>query len=279
MTLEQTYLHFGKILSDNFSEREAKSLLYRLLEDKYGIHRLRIFTDQSFLIDSVTLQSLNQDIQALIHNCPIQHIVGYQEFCNRKFIVNPDVLIPRDETQQLIQLICAEADSKATILDIGTGSGAIGITLALDIDGSKVIAWDISPRALITARQNAIQLSAKVEFELMDVFKAECPSNMFDIIVSNPPYVTQSQAKQMSPNVLDYEPYTALFVSDENPLIFYMRIAELSKVSLKTGGSLYFEINEIFGKEMVSLLQKLDFRDIRLLNDINHKERFICAKK
>lgn len=211
---------------------------------------------------------------------PIQYILGSTWFMDHPFIVRPGVLIPRPETEELIELIAREnKDSELKVLDIGTGSGCIAISLALTLLRSQVSAWDISPEALAIARENAELNKADIKFRQTDVLSyIPTPDDgALDIIVSNPPYICDSEKAEMSENVLDYEPHLALFVPDSDPLLFYRRIAEHGSTLLKPGGRLYFEINARFGKETKTMLESLGYEQVNIICDIHGKERMISA--
>ena len=215
---------------------------------------------------------------------PVQYVLGVADFCGRQFHVAPGVLIPRPETAELCQLIAK--DGGRNILDIGTGSGCIAITLALNIPGSKVTAWDISGAALSIAKGNAKSLGANVVFEHQDALNISLTSHLspltselWDVIVSNPPYICRREADEMEKNVLEYEPDTALFVPDDDPLLFYRHIMNYAQSSLRSGGRLYFEINPLYADSIVEQLQQLDFTDVDKINDQFAKARFIKAIK
>ena len=216
---------------------------------------------------------------------PIQYVIGFANFCNRDFAVEPDVLIPRPETEELCYWIVQDAKNATptsqgkTILDIGTGSGCIAITLALDIPKTKVTAWDISKEALAVACANADALKAtNVTFAQKDILKEEVGGGcLYDIIVSNPPYICKKEADEMEQNVLEYEPHTALFVPDNDPLLFYRHIAEYAAKTLKPHGKLYFEINPLYAGQIKKMLAEQGFIDIIVKEDQFNKQRMIKA--
>ena len=210
---------------------------------------------------------------------PIQHIIGETEFFGLPFTVNKDVLIPRPETEELVELILNEnTRSNLKILDIGTGSGAIAIALAKLLKGSEVSAWDISGEALIVAQQNAQSNNVAVSFSKVDVLSAYPNDERFDIIVSNPPYILESEKNDMEQNVLDYEPHIALFVPNDKALLFYERIADIALNILKPKGKLYFEINRAKGKEIVTMLEEKGFVGVSLFQDLSRNDRMIRAQ-
>ena len=214
---------------------------------------------------------------------PVQYITGETEFYGLSFQVDESVLIPRPETEELVDLIIKEARNTVKaplhILDIGTGSGCIAICLKKNLPDSRVAAMDISGDALRIANKNAINNAVDIDFIKDDILEALTTGSVYDIIVSNPPYITQREKETMHTNVLAYEPHVALFVTDERPLIFYEAIANFAKHSLKSGGFLFFEINENYGKETRDMLMSKQFVDIALINDMQGKNRIIRCRK
>ena len=212
---------------------------------------------------------------------PIQYILGETEFFGLKLKVNPDVLIPRPETEELVQWICETSwPPKSVILDVGTGSGCIALALKKQLRHTEMCALDVSERALQTAIENATKNGLEVHFIHADILqwsKKDWP--LFDCIVSNPPYVRELDKKQMQPNVLEFEPETALFVSDDDPLIFYRETGHFAAHYLKPGGKLFFEINENLGDETCGLLKYIGFKNIKLRKDIHGKDRMIIGEK
>lgn len=211
---------------------------------------------------------------------PIQYILGKTEFYGMPFMVTPDVLIPRPETEELVEWILAgNRQPGFSVLDIGTGSGCIAVTLAKKIHGANVYAWDISERALKVASENAFLNCVNVRFSLRDIFQPVDNSPIFDVIVSNPPYVTESEKTTMEANVLGFEPHGALFVPDDHALIFYERIVDVALTSLYNGGELYFEINRDKGTEVCGMLRSKGFTHIELRKDISGNDRMVRAIK
>lgn len=211
---------------------------------------------------------------------PIQYILGKTEFYGMPFMVTPDVLIPRPETEELVEWILAgNRQPGFSVLDIGTGSGCIAVTLAKKTHGANVYAWDISERALKVASENAFLNCVNVRFSLRDIFQPVDNSPFFDVIVSNPPYVTESEKTTMETNVLGFEPHGALFVPDDHALIFYERIADVALTSLYNGGELYFEINRDKGTEVCGMLRSKGFTHIELRKDISGNDRMVRAIK
>lgn len=235
-----------------------------------------------FLKDDVTLTAeqvtlLDSTIERLVKHEPIQYILGYSDFCGLRFKVNPATLIPRPETSELVEWVASEATGKERILDIGTGSGCIAVSLANKLPQSKVTAWDISPDALAVAAENSKANNCNVAFEQVDILAYEPVGEQFDIIVSNPPYIKEVEKELMHANVLDWEPHTALFVPDNDPLLFYRTIAEKGLQMLEPGGKLYFEINRAHGKETMEMLAALGYTSIELHKDFADNDRMIRA--
>ncbi len=278
MSMKSSVSYIKEALAEIYPDSEIKSFIRIIVE---------YISKRSFsplLIEDLTLteeqqQTVEDFVERLKQHEPIQHIVGQCEFFSLPFQVNADVLVPRPETEELVELILQNASKgeKINILDIGTGSGAIAISLAANLPKSQVDAWDVSPSALGIAFQNAELNMVEVSFFLMDVFEDVPLDQKYDIIVSNPPYVLESEKKVMDKNVLDYEPHLALFVPDDNALMFYKRIAEVGKQLLKTNGTLYFEIHKDKGQETVSMLEKLGYRDVTLFKDLSGNDRMTKA--
>ena len=279
MTIQQAYKYVCERLQSHYHVNEAKAIAKRLLLDKYNISNIDLITKSDTDFDNET--ELEKDVQKLIAFTPVQHITGFEEFMGRNFNVTPKTLIPRPETEELVHLIIQNHKSTTTplsVLDIGTGTGAIAITLDKELPNTQVTAIDIDPKTLEVATNNAVRNSAKIKFIQADIL-SYTPSECYDIIVSNPPYVTMTQKEVMHKNVTLHEPDKALYVENNDPLIFYRRITELSLESLKPKGSLYFEINEIFGKETAQLLEQHEFTDVQIIKDFNNKDRIVCGTK
>jgi release factor glutamine methyltransferase len=268
-----------------YGRAEAEELIYRLIDAYLGKTRLEYWDITGAVIDldaPEIKRFFEQAIKRLLQFEPVQYIVGHTYFLDYKLEVSPAVLIPRQETEELVSMIIDnEKDNKQLrILDIGTGSGCIPIALSLELDCQEIIGLDISEAALAVAQNNSVLNSAKVDFHQLDILNENIPYQKLDIIVSNPPYVLESDKKQMDKNVLNYEPGLALFVPDDAPLKFYEAIAEKSLNALVKGGRLYFEIHEKFGQEVKLLLQNLGFREIILCQDLfMDKDRMIFTKR
>lgn len=225
-------------------------------------------------------QELEDILQRLSRFEPLQYIEGRTLFLGRELLVAPCVLIPRPETEELVELMLKEIPADARILDVGTGSGCIAISLAKELPDALVTAWDVSPEALSVARANARKLQSNVRFVECDVLACQVDEvGLYDVIVSNPPYVTEAEKADMEPNVLQWEPSLALFVPDDDPLRFYRRIAVLGRDMLADGGRLYFEINRAYGREMVEMLRAMGYVGARVEKDLSQNDRFVIAEK
>lgn len=267
-----------KELAGIYSVEEIESLIFLIFGKVKGYSRTRFLLARDENLTLEERDKISQIVSRLKNNEPIQYILGETEFYGLSFYSVPGVLIPRPETEELVQWIIQENQNpEPTILDIGTGSGCIAISLRKSIPGSTVLACDISPVCIETTQRNAELNQAEVSVLKYDILNnsPEVDFPNIDIIVSNPPYVRESEKKLMDKNVLDYEPELALFVSDHEPLIFYSRIADFAQIHLKNGGHLYFEINEAFGKECSEMLQEKGFSEIKLKKDIHDKNRMI----
>ncbi|MDF2156462.1 peptide chain release factor N(5)-glutamine methyltransferase [Algoriphagus sp. CAU 1675] len=258
-----------------YDPSEAESLIHWLLEHHLGLRRVDMM---HFLEEKDLPEALHRDFERLKRGEPIQYILGKAPFYGREFLVNSATLIPRNETEELVHLILKENPQQGLrILDIGTGTGCIPISLSLEMKSPEVFGLDISQEALEVARQNAKLLKAEVKFLQVDILREKIPLENLDILISNPPYIPEKGKTEMHQNVLDFEPGLALFVPDEDPLLFYRRIAALGREHLKKGGKLYFEIHEDFGTETVELLQSMAYQKIRLIQDLNGKNRMVAA--
>ena len=267
-------------LKEIYPQQEIEQFIRLIFEHFCQYTRVDMILNKNRQLPENLREEIRRFTQRLKRHEPIQYILGYSEFLDMKFLVRPGVLIPRPETEELIELISRENTHPGLFaLDIGTGSGCIAISLASKLRDAHVTAWDISDSALEVAQENARLLHADVSFEKRDVLQVlpDQVDRKFDLIVSNPPYVCEFEKKDMEPNVLDYEPHLALFVSDDDPLIFYRRIAQLGRCILNPGGRIYFEINALFGEETLSMLKTLGYDDPTLIRDIHGKQRRASA--
>lgn len=283
MTIKKYRQYFINSLEDLYSIEELQSIFYLLAEKLLHLSRIDIALQLDDTLTSDEEINFNQAIDRLKIYEPVQYILGETEFFGYPFLVNKQVLIPRPETEELVSWIIEDVDKKeTTILDIGTGSGCIAISLAKKLNNAVVSAIDISNKAIEVAKKNALINNVNVEFSRVDVLNFEDKlvlqdkwKSKFDIIVSNPPYVRMQEKKLMQLNVIDHEPDIALFVEDDDPLLFYRRISELSRQYLKHNGTLYLEINEYLGVEMEKMLNEAGFKHVELKKDMFGKNRMI----
>ncbi len=269
-------------LSSLYDAQEIESFFYLILECFHNKKRIDLALDPNMEMDAMQLLRWESVLAELKKEKPIQYILGKTEFYSLPFLVNENTLIPRPETEELVEWIIKSTNSKIQnkklrILDIGTGSGCIAISLAKSISNAEVFAIDISEEALATAKKNAEINEVNVDFILKNVLETENLGNTFDIIVSNPPYVRNLEKAEIKRNVLEYEPHIALFVDENDALLFYRKIAGLAKVNLSENGILFFEINQYLGKETCKLLENLGFKNIILKKDIYGNNRMISC--
>lgn len=283
MKIKQYRTQFIKELSPFYDAYEAESFFYLILEDKHQLRQIDLalnhelsFSEADFVVWDSLLAQLKKEV-------PIQYLLGKTNFYGLDFEVNENVLIPRPETEELVEWIISEnathsKSKKIKILDIGTGSGCIAVSLAKNLPNAEVYAMDVSKKAIETAKRNAARNDVDVTFLFQNILETEELKCQFDIIVSNPPYVRNLEKEEIKKNVLDYEPHLALFVDDNDALVFYRKIASLAHNDLLKNGQLYFEINQYLGKEMIDLLGKMDFINIDLRKDIYDNDRMISCK-
>lgn len=267
-------------LQEYYTLQEAGNLSRLICCEVLGQPAVDYYLGKDITLSAKAEQELESILLRLGNFEPIQYILGEAHFLGRIFRVTTGVLIPRPETEELVELMLKELSPVSRVLDVGTGSGCIAVSLAKELPDAQVTAWDYSADSLSVASANAEALQASVRFEQRDVltYKPD-EGEQYDVIVSNPPYVTETEKQDMEPNVLNWEPELALFVPDADPLRFYRRIAMLGLGMLVPGGKLYFEINRAFGEDTVSMLHQLGYRDIRRLKDISHNDRFVIAVK
>ncbi|WP_455593132.1 peptide chain release factor N(5)-glutamine methyltransferase [Bacteroides sp.] len=277
--MNQLVTHIRQSLQDIYPPRELKNITQIICCELLGQDATDYYIGKDMILSENEQAKLESILLRLRKNEPMQYIQGEAHFCGRVFRVAPGVLIPRPETEELVQLVVDECKGASRILDIGTGSGCIAITLAKELPGADVTAWDVSEEALAIARHNNELLSTDVMFLRQNVFSETLLEGDFDVIVSNPPYITEKEKAEMEPNVLDWEPELALFVPNFDPLRFYRRIAVLGRSLLTAQGKLYFEINRAYGYEITNLLYQLEYRDIRTLKDISGNDRIVTATR
>ena len=266
-------------LATVYTDGEIKALTRILATEMLGVSQMAFYLKDDITLTTEQQALLDNAIKRLAKHEPIQYILGYSDFCGLRFKVTPATLIPRPETSELIEWIAGESNGTESILDIGTGSGCIAVSLASKLPKSSVSAWDISAEALAVATENSKANGCNVAFETVDILAYEPTNKQFDIIVSNPPYIRELEKSGMEANVLDWEPHTALFVPDNDPLLFYRAIAEQGLAMLRTGGKLYFEINREYGNETVGMLAALGYTDIEQRKDFADNDRMIRAVK
>lgn len=292
MKLKDLKHKFHEHLDAIYGKEEVQTFFFMLTEYYNAIKRIDLALNTELTIEDDFVLKYESALKALKNHEPIQYIIGQTEFYGLPFYVNENTLIPRPETEELVELILSntntnsqlenvEGNNQFNILDIGTGTGCIAISLGKQLPNASVSALDVSAKALEIANKNAQLNQVDINFIENDILKIcnfELDSaTKFDIIVSNPPYVRQLEKQQMQDNVLNHEPHLALFVEDENPLIFYRAITQFATKNLKPNGELYFEINEYLGKEMIALLEAFGFKNIQLKKDLFGKDRMICG--
>ena len=274
-----SYRELCRQLVPLYGDVEARAVARLALEAAFGLTMEDIVMGGDLLLPAEATAALSR---RLLTGEPVQYVVGRAEFRGRWFAVSPTVLIPRPETAEMVGMVAEEARQKekpCQILDIGTGSGCIAVSLAIEVEGSAVTATDISQDALAVARQNAKALRAEVDFRCEDILTAAPQSNVLDIVVSNPPYVCESERQGMEQNVLAHEPTLALFVVDDDPLIFYRAICRYAATALKGGGSVWMEINERYGREVAACASDAGLAEATVVKDMFGKERFVKAWK
>ena len=284
MILKEFKLFFNEALSAIYPKTEIDSFFFILMEEKLKLQRIDTVLNSDLLITNKNLIDLKNIVKRLQKEEPIQYIIGNTEFYGLPFLVDKNTLIPRTETEELVAWVLDEikvlTNNKITelsILDIGTGTGCIPISLAKNLTSLNISAIDISPEALLIAKQNAILNKVIIEFIELDILGAKSLPQEYDVIISNPPYVRELEKEEIKNNVLENEPHLALFVADENPLIFYNKIADLAKQQLSINGMLFFEINQYLGQKTLNMLVNKGFKNIQLKKDLFGNDRMIKA--
>lgn len=277
MKLKEYRNYFIEKLTPLYDSMEAESFFTITLEELKGWKRVDLALHPDAVLSSDEIAKWNGILALLEEQKPIQYILGKAHFYGLEFEVNENTLIPRPETEELVEWIISENEhkGKTAILDIGTGSGCIAISLAKNLPDASVSAIDVSEQALVVAKRNANRNETNVSFIIQNILAAETLPQTFDIIVSNPPYVRNLEKVEIKENVLQYEPHLALFVEDNDALLFYRKIALLAKENLASNGKLYFEINQYLGIEMIEMLEDFGYRDIVLKKDIYGNDRMI----
>lgn len=279
MLLKDYRTIFTQELASLYDEYETESFFYIILEDFHHMKRVDLALNPTYELTPELLQQWENVVAQLKEHRPIQYILGETEFFGMPFYVNENTLIPRQETEELVDWIIKNQDNQKPIkiIDIGTGTGCIAIALAKNLPQAKVYAMDVSEDALTVAKKNAERNNADIIFLHQSILETDDLNQSFDIIVSNPPYVRHLEKDEIKKNVLDFEPHLALFVEDNDALLFYRKITELAIQNLSEYGQLYFEINQYLGKEMIWLLEKYSFKNIELRKDIYGNDRMLRA--
>ena len=284
MTLKNFRTYFTDTLKEIYPKTEIDTFFFLLIEEKLNLQRVDSAMQPDFLIIDAILSELKVILKRLLKEEPIQYIIGNTEFYGLPFKVNKNTLIPRPETEELVEWVLKEVTElqirkieKISILDIGTGTGCIPISLAKNLSNSSISAIDVSGDALKVAQQNATLNNVEISFLEMDILETKELPQQYNLIVSNPPYIRELEKGEIKNNVLENEPHLALFVEDNNPLIFYSKIADLARIHLKKGGILFFEINQYLGKETVEMLKQKDYNTITLKKDLFGNDRMVKA--
>lgn len=280
MKIKQYRTYFIQELSSFYDAYEAESFFYLILEDRHKLRQIDLALNHGLNFSEAHIATWSVFLDQLKKEVPVQYLLGKTNFYGLDFEVNENVLIPRPETEELVEWIINEnantdKSKKLKILDIGTGSGCIAVSLAKNLPNAEVYAIDVSKKALETAKRNAVNNNVEVTFMFQDILELEALKYNFDIIVSNPPYVRNLEKAEIKKNVLEYEPHLALFVDDHDALVFYKKIASLAQKNLLGNGQLFFEINQYLGQEMTDLLENMNFRNIELRKDIYDNDRMI----
>ena len=276
MTLQNFKTQFYSEIKNILEKEELESYFFWTIENVLNLKKIDVFTNSNYIISSENSSKLFEIIERIKNYEPIQYIFNEAYFYGHQFYVNKNVLIPRQETEQLVEIIENQLNKsqKYEILDICTGSGCIAISLSKIFKNATISAIDIDKKALEIAQKNNILLETNVNFEQKNIL-TDTLAQKYDVIVSNPPYVRNLEKIEIKPNVLDFEPHLALFVEDENPLIFYDKIAKLALENLKSDGWLFFEINQYLGKETKELVQKIGFSNVEIIKDFRGNDRII----
>lgn len=285
ITIRGLWAWMSAELSDLYPITEARAIAEEVFLRLFGIRRDMIVVNSSNILNNSELDKLYKAYNQLMHACPVQYVTGLCSFLDLELVVNPSVLIPRPETEEMVSLLLQmnnRLDGNLRILDIGTGSGCIAVSLSKRLPGASVFACDVSEQAIEVARHNALKNNVNVEFFVCDILQEmdtwSGPKRL-DWVISNPPYICQVEKKFMRRNVLEHEPGSALFVDDSDPLIFYRTIADKAHNWLNPGGLLMFEINENFGAETRYILNDKGYKNVQLYKDFNSKDRFVFGTR
>lgn len=284
LSASQVFRQLLEAVKPRYEEREARAVARWYVEEKYGLTQTEVLMDKALPLSPTEREALQEDCRRLAEGVPVQHVLGFAPFMGHRFVVNSSVLIPRPETEELVQWAwqcCGEAPVR--MLDAGTGSGCIAISLAQRLPLAQVSAWDISPAALSVARANAAALGVEVDFVQCDLIaQSQRPTfsaGSFDLLVSNPPYIRQKEMAEMEAHVVDHEPHLALFVPDYDPLLFYRALAQLGQHLLTAGGRLLVECHRDCVQQVADLFSLLHYVQVEVRNDCFGLPRFVGAKK
>ncbi len=283
MTVDESYKHFVKKLKSVYDDGEANNITDWVFESIASIKRLDRITDKQKQLNNLTVEQLNHALQQLLEHKPVQYVLGEAWFYKMKLKVNEKVLIPRPETEELVEWVVDEfkiQNSKLKILDVGTGSGCIAIALKKELPASEIFAIDVSKDALQVAMQNSQEHNAEINFMQIDFLneKSWASLSSFNIIISNPPYIPENEKRKLAKNVADHEPHVALFVNDSDPFIFYKEIAAFAEKNLKEQGKIFVELHESYANEVQQIFAEKNFTT-EIKKDIYGRERMICAYK
>lgn len=282
MTLSEKNREIKQHLAPVVGEREAYWMARDIFDDVMGYSEVDMLVNGNEVLSDFVLGKLDAVVNRVTQGEPLQQVLGWARFAGNRFKVTRDTLIPRPETQELVDLIISRhgEEKDLRVMDVGTGSGCIAITLARGLKFPQVLAIDISQGALDVASENAKMLKTRVNFECRDALSLTPKrGEKYDIIVSNPPYIAEYERKDMEHSVLDYEPSTALFVPNDDPLRFYRAIASFAVEALSQGGHIYYEINPLFASEMLEMMRGMGYNDIEIINDMQGRKRMLCARK
>ena len=282
MTLLEKNREIKRRLTLVVGEREAYWMARDIIDDILGYSEVELLIKGNEVLSDFVIDKIDSVVERVERGEPLQYVLGWARFEGNRYMVTPDTLIPRPETQELVDIIISRhgEEKDLRVMDVGTGSGCIAISLARGLKFAQVSAIDISQPALEVARENAKMLKTRVNFECRDALSLTPKrGEKYDIIVSNPPYIAEYERKDMEHSVLDYEPSTALFVPNDDPLRFYRAIASFAVEALSQGGHIYYEINPLFATEMLEMMRGMGYNDIEIINDMQGRKRMLCARK
>ena len=282
MTLLEKNREIKQRLAPVVGEREAYWMARDIIDDILGYSEVELLIKGNEVLSDFVIGKIDSVVERVERGEPLQYVLGWARFEGNRYMVTPDTLIPRPETQELVDIIISRhgEEKDLRVMDVGTGSGCIAISLARGLKFAQVSAIDISQQALEVASENAKMLKTRVNFECRDALSLTPKrGEKYDIIVSNPPYIVEYERKDMEHSVLDYEPSTALFVPNDDPLRFYRAIASFAVEALSQGGHIYYEINPLFASEMLEMMRGMGYNDIEIINDMQGRKRMLCARK